>query len=338
MATRHGNKWQVNIRYNGQLIRERFDTQLEAEVWEAQAKAFREAGMPLPDRKTGKNNPEVFLGPFIDDVFDDLWGGRAVEKTYRYLATEVEQFFGRDKELTKLTTAEIDRFLKHCKETKGNSNGTLNRKIAFLSKLLKKAHAREYIQKLPVFSRKKEPEGRKRFMTDDEEAKLLRNLRALGFYEAAYRCQFMIYTGARDGEVRNLQWSDIQASRSKDGTERTLVTLDGKTGHRTFPLPQKALEALEWSKAEGNPKPFPMAYETFHEHWEKVAERMGYGDDPTWVPYVMRHTCASRLVQKGVDLRRVRDWMGHEAIKTTMGYAHLAPDDLDTCASVLDAA
>jgi len=48
------------------------------------------------------------------------------------------------------------------------------------------------------------------------------------------------------------------------------------------------------------------------------------------------HTCASRLVQGGVDIRRIRDWMGLTTIQTTMIYAHLAPIDLFVGLDVLD--
>ncbi len=40
------------------------------------------------------------------------------------------------------------------------------------------------------------------------------------------------------------------------------------------------------------------------------------------------HTCASRLVQRGVPLKVVQEWMGHKAINMTMRYAHLAPANL----------
>jgi len=42
----------------------------------------------------------------------------------------------------------------------------------------------------------------------------------------------------------------------------------------------------------------------------------------------LRHTYASLLVMKGRDLPTVQQLLGHADIKTTMRYAHLAPDHL----------
>ena len=42
-------------------------------------------------------------------------------------------------------------------------------------------------------------------------------------------------------------------------------------------------------------------------------------------PHILRHTCASRLVRGGVDIRRVQMWLGHQTLQMTMRYAHLSP-------------
>lgn len=327
MAIKRGKRWQVNFRHENKLHRPTFDNEVEAQTWEALARIARDQGLPLPPYSQASGKPLATLKNFIGDVYDELWGGNKSQRLYRGYAEEVILFYGPDKTMSSFNTAEVDRYLTSCK-ARGNSDKTINRKIAILSKLLKKACARDLLAKLPVMSRRREGQGRKRFLSLSEEKCTIDTLWKLGEEQASKRVQFMIYTGARDGEVRNLQWSDIEGRR---------VTLDGKTGHRTLVLPQKAQEALKWCKAEGYQKPFPMSYSAFKEAWDKISIKMGKGDDPQWVPYIMRHTCASRLVQRGVDIRRVRDWMGHSTIVTTMTYAHLAPDDLEKCADVLDA-
>ena len=49
--------------------------------------------------------------------------------------------------------------------------------------------------------------------------------------------------------------------------------------------------------------------------------------DFTW--HCLRHTFASRLVTRGVDLRTVQDLMGHKSIITTMHYAHPSEHQAD---------
>ena len=52
--------------------------------------------------------------------------------------------------------------------------------------------------------------------------------------------------------------------------------------------------------------------------------------------HTIRHTTASWLVQAGIDIARVRVFMRHKNIQTTLRYAHLRPDHLDNVVKTLD--
>jgi site-specific recombinase XerD len=54
--------------------------------------------------------------------------------------------------------------------------------------------------------------------------------------------------------------------------------------------------------------------------------------------HTLRHTCASRLVQAGVDLYVVQKWLGHSTIVTTERYAHLSVENLEGAVSALEPA
>ncbi len=52
--------------------------------------------------------------------------------------------------------------------------------------------------------------------------------------------------------------------------------------------------------------------------------------------HTLRHTFASRLVQKGVNLAHIQALLGHKSITTTMRYAHISSDNLRDAVDVLE--
>jgi integrase/recombinase XerC len=41
-------------------------------------------------------------------------------------------------------------------------------------------------------------------------------------------------------------------------------------------------------------------------------------------PHILRHTFATYKAERGVPLRQVQEWLGHESIATTQIYVHLS--------------
>ena len=81
---------------------------------------------------------------------------------------------------------------------------------------------------------------------------------------------------------------------------------------------------------------FILEYDQLNGIWQDARKSLGYADKKFYTLHLCRHTTASRLVQRGVPLLLVKDWLGHEDIKTTMIYAHLQPRALHSVVEVLN--
>ena len=81
---------------------------------------------------------------------------------------------------------------------------------------------------------------------------------------------------------------------------------------------------------------FSLEYDQLNGIWQDARKSLGYADKKFYTLHLCRHTTASRLVQRGVPLLLVKDWLGHEDIKTTMIYAHLQPRALHSIVEVLN--
>lgn len=227
------------------------------------------------------------------------------------------------------TDSMVDDLIAHLRK-RGNSNATINRKMAALSKLLRKAYKMGEIHSLPEFKRQKERSGRIRFLEPMEEADLFRALSTRNELYARF-CIFLVDTGARLGEGTGLRWTDITKDRVT-----FWLTKSGRS--RSVPLTARARAAIEASHGAKIGPFTTIEQPKFRAEWNDAKAEIGLGMDSDVVPHVLRHTCASRLVQGGVDLRRVQTWLGHQTLQMTMRYAHLASHDLDMCVPILERA
>lgn len=342
MSRKRGTRWQGDVRDGAQRYRPVFNTKTDADAWEVLARKAIQDGTPIPDATDKQIGTS--LSQFLEESKNFLWGGDKAETTSVRNARFAVQCFGKRKLISDIDTANMLQYVEYLKDI-GNANSTVNKKAYALTKLLKHARKKGIITLVPEFTRLKEPEGRIRFLTEGEERQLLCRLDHHGYQEYFNFSKFLLYTGCRPSEALKLTWKDFSDGNWRGGDHQkvsadvdTVTFWETKGGKpRTIPLAKKAIEARQWAegqKSNASQKVWHMInYWTYGDVYRRARDLVGLDD--TVIPYTLRHTCASRLVQRGIDIRRVRDWMGHSSITVTMRYAHLAPTDLNEAASVL---
>jgi integrase len=266
------------------------------------------------------------IGELAGRYSDLLWEEGRHKDNVRSFLGEIDEIFA-GKRFDVFDQRMLDGLIGTLRQ-RHNSNATINRKMAALSKLLRKAHKMGDILSLPEFTRQKEAQGRIRFLEYDKEDRLFSAIRSHS--EDYYRlCIFLVDTGARLGEAIGLRWGDIH-----DGRVTFWFTKSGRS--RSVPLTSRALEVVSRPAGSAVGPFIGISQPKFRHAWHEARKRAGLGSDKQIVPHCLRHTCASRLVRGGIDIRRVQMWLGHQTLQMTMRYAHLATQDLDVCVSVLE--
>jgi integrase len=266
------------------------------------------------------------------------WKGSRGEETAALNTQAAINFYGGDMPLAKIDREALDDYALHL-EAKGNSNATINRKMASLSKLFVFAIARGRLATKPRMPRRKEPLGRIRFLSDAEEATLLALLEQWGKDDVRDAVIVLIDTGIRCGELLRLEAKDVDRKGRLITLWQTKADLPRSipmTGRVYEIIKRRSLAACFQANVKSPGRLFPIEKHAIRRAWDRARAHMGLADDPHFVPHVCRHTCASRLVQRGVHMRVVQQWLGHKSITMTERYAVLAPANLQAAVAVLE--
>ena len=314
-------KWRVDTKTPaGERVRKVVDTKVDAKALELVIQTQGQApGVPA-------NLEETSFDRIAADAFNKRWAGRPSERTYQINVKAAVEFFGR-RDVGDIDTNDIDGYIVHLRE-RGNTGATINRKLSVVHTILLHAKRRKLLQVVPYTPRLAESKGRLRWLTRREEEDILN--RTAGIIRSWIA--FQIDTGLRPGETAALKWGDlvekqgrwyVHVRKSKNGTERTI------------PLTSRAFrEANRWGLHEIGP--FTTVKDSDIRYcWNALRRDLNLQDDKEFVPYCMRHTCATRLLEAGVSLPAIKTWMGHLSISTTLRYAHLQPDALDAAVDAI---
>lgn len=253
------------------------------------------------------------LEQLIDKAKDPIWKGNAGYKIVTSHLNKICDILDNPN-IVKINTDTID-ILICALEEKSISGSTINRYLSSLHTLLKYAVNRDLIEKMPVFSWKREREHRIRWVKEDEEKHLIKALTTLGNKEAVAAVQILLDTGLRRGELLSLTEDNIDGDwvriwKSKTGRQRSV------------PLTPRAKELL--SKTV----PFKIHPWDLWNYFRRARDMMGLTHDKQFVLHTLRHTTATRLLKKTQNIAMVQKLLGHSKIETTLRYAHIDDQDL----------
>lgn len=249
----------------------------------------------------------------------------------RYTMRLLLKAFG-DRWLSEITAWHVEQYKARRRTLV--SAATVNRELTLLKHMFTKAIDWEKARANPVKAVKllREANTRVRFLTDEEEARLLKacppNLRPL--------VMAALHTGFRRGELLSLRWCDIDSANGLVSVEAG-YTKNGE--RRSVPLSRTLraiLEQLRQGRAEGEHVfrtrrggRYVSAATTF----KRAVERAGLSN---FRFHDLRHTFASRLVMGGQDIRTVQELLGHKSITMTLRYSHLSPTHRAKAVAILD--
>jgi integrase len=223
------------------------------------------------------------------------------------------------------------------------SDATIGKELMLFSAAIKHANL-EWGWELPNILKGRIPLGtvHKIRWLRQEEAEALK-AQALKSTRSTHLIDFIelsLATAMRRDEVLRLEWDRVdfgqrliylnpENQKGKSNSSVPLNEIAVRVLRKRHLLRQANCPRSPWVFATAKGERIASIKKAFY----YAAEKAGL---PDISPHTLRHTVAAWLVQAGVPLRDVCEVCRHKDIRTTMRYAHLAPQNSRTAMAVLD--
>lgn len=282
--------------------------------------------------KLSVNNKEQLL-LFVEKLLLKKYS-KSTMQTYRNEFNQLLQLLG-DLQVQDLTPEHLKRYMLYCVIQLKLSENTLHSRLNALKFYYEQVlHREKFFWEIP---RPKKQLQLPKVLNETEIGRLFKvitNLKHKAIVFTAYSA------GLRVSEVVNLRLSDVDSKRM------TLLIQQSKgKKDRYVNLSPVLLDILRSYLKKQNPRPItylfegqmpgePYSVRSAQQIFMYAKKAAGISKSITF--HGLRHSFATHLLEKGVDIKYIKDILGHFDIKTTERYVHVARKKLVNIVSPLD--
>ncbi len=238
-------------------------------------------------------------------------------KEYSYLVRDMFLFIKKSAE--DITIGDLNRFKIYLSTKKKYSKNSLYLAV----KAIKAYFKYKGLDTAATLTAPKRPRQMPKYLTEEEVKKLLEAARNNPRDFAIL--SLLVYSGLRVSELCNLRLEDI------DFAERVVYVRSGKGDKdRIVVISPAAVNALEEYLSTrtddmeylfaSRKSPQITRVQVFR-IVRKYARLAGIKKNVT--PHVLRHTLATTMLRRGVDIRYIQQFLGHSSVATTQIYTHV---------------
>lgn len=246
--------------------------------------------------------------------------------------------YNRPINLDEITAGELEEYLYYLIDARKNSERTRNDALIIISLFYKFCVLKELCTKdISLNIQFAKCQKKERLFMTEKEAKMIFQTVEKPIIKLIL--QTLYYTGIRIGELTELKLEDI------DFKNNVVHIKSGKGNkERTIPLHKKLKNLLmgyieNWRLDIDSDYLFCTKTGRISQVYissELKKTLMLAGIEKEITPHTYRHTFASNLIKKGVNVVQVQKLLGHESLITTGIYTHSSIEDLDEAVKTLD--
>ncbi|TLS16878.1 MAG: integrase [Betaproteobacteria bacterium] len=263
-------------------------------------------------------------------------------RAYESDLNDVRRYFGSNKKISVVGTEDLRSYIRYLRDQRKFKETSIKRRIACMKLLFRWAQRENLIESNPfeaLHERIRLPRRLPRALDSIDTAQLRKNVAQTnhsdGFDLLCHKTAILLLleTGIRVGELASINIADVSISDrciriNGKGNRQRLVYLLSPAVHRVLELylPKRLMidpgsERL-FVTATGKLLTAPkvrLALRTLSKQ-ASITTHI--------TPHMLRHTCATRWLEAGLDIRYVQKLLGHHSISTTEIYTHVSDQGL----------